>query len=53
MLKDGEVNIEGTENLLKHAMDFYKNLFGPAPGNLMRLDDSLWGRNETLSDLDN
>jgi hypothetical protein len=35
MLKDGEINIEGTANLLKHAMEFYKNLFCPAPSNLM------------------
>jgi hypothetical protein len=53
MLKDGEVNIEGTENLLNHATEFYKNLFDLAPSNLIQLDDSLWSIDETLSNLDN
>jgi hypothetical protein len=35
MLKDGEVNIKGTANLLKYATEFYKKLFGLAPGNLI------------------
>ena len=37
-LKCGEVEIEGTDNLLAHATNFYKDLFGPAPGNLFHLD---------------
>ena len=37
-LKVGDQVIEGTENLLKHATDFYKELFGPAPGNLFQMD---------------
>ena len=32
-LKAGEVEIIGTDNLIAHATDYYKNLFGPAPGN--------------------
>ena len=52
-LKDGEINIEGTDNLLKHATDFYKNLFGPAPGNLVPIDSDMWEAHENLSAQDN
>jgi hypothetical protein len=52
-LKDGEVVIEGTGNLLKHAIDYYKTLFGPAPGNSFRLDSNLWSLDETLTLEDN
>jgi hypothetical protein len=34
--KDG-VLIEVTKNLLQHATDYYKELFGPTPGNLFQL----------------
>uniref|UniRef100_A0A453GNF4 Uncharacterized protein n=1 Tax=Aegilops tauschii subsp. strangulata TaxID=200361 RepID=A0A453GNF4_AEGTS len=37
-LKAGEVEIEGTDNLIAHATDFYKELFGPARGNQFHLD---------------
>jgi hypothetical protein len=53
VLKDGNVNIEGTKNLLKHATDYYKSLFGPAPGNLLHLDESLWSSDENLNENDN
>ena len=42
-LNVGDVVIEGIDNLLKHAIDFYKSLFGPAPGNLFQLDPKVWG----------
>ena len=45
--------IEGTDNLLAHATSYYKELFGPAPGNLFAISPSLWGANELLSDEDN
>jgi hypothetical protein len=41
-LKDGEVVIEGTGNLLKYATDYYKTLFGPAPSNSFQMDSNLW-----------
>jgi hypothetical protein len=34
-LNDNGVNIEGTEKLIEHATSYYKNLFGPAPGNIL------------------
>ena len=37
-LNVGDTIIEGTDNLLAHATDFYKNLFGPAPGNLFKME---------------
>uniref|UniRef100_A0A453Q9N7 Uncharacterized protein n=1 Tax=Aegilops tauschii subsp. strangulata TaxID=200361 RepID=A0A453Q9N7_AEGTS len=37
-LKAGETVIEGTNNLIAHATEFYKELFGPAPGNQIHLD---------------
>lgn len=52
-LKDGDVNIEGTKNLLAHATSYYKELFGPAPGNLFNIDSDLWEAHEILSVQDN
>jgi hypothetical protein len=53
LLKDGDINIEGSENLVKHATNFYKTLFGPAPGNLIGIDNNMWAENEKLSGEDN
>jgi hypothetical protein len=41
-LKDNEVIIEGTKNLLQHATSYYKNLFGPAARNLIPFDPNIW-----------
>ena len=49
----GDVTIEGTDNILRHATDFYKSLFGPSPGNLFLLDPEIWGDNERLDEADN
>ena len=48
-----DVAIEGTDNILCHATDFYKSLFGPAPGNLFVFDTEIWGDNERLDEPDN
>jgi hypothetical protein len=53
LLKDGDVNIEGTDNLVNHATSFYKNLFGPTPGNLIDIDENMWDDSERLSEEDN
>lgn len=45
----GDSTIEGTGNLLKHAIGFYKDLFGPTSGNLFHLDPDSWGDNEKLT----
>ena len=50
--KDDEI-IEGTPNLISHATEYYKELFGPAIGNQFRLDSDLWGENELVSEDDN
>lgn len=43
---NGDVVIEGTENLLRHGTDFYKELFGPANGNMFHLDPNTWSIRE-------
>ena len=52
-LTDGEVVIEGTTNLLAHATAYYKELFGPARGNLFHLSPDMWADNEKLTEDDN
>ena len=52
-LKDGDVNIEGTENLLKHATDVYKELFGSKTGNLIPVAKDMWNEQEKLNVQDN
>jgi len=45
--------IEGNENLIAHATQYYKLLFGPAPGNLLPIDPNLWSDDEKVSELEN
>lgn len=45
--------IEGTKNLLAHLTGFYKDLFGPALGNLFHIDPNLWSADDILSHADN
>jgi hypothetical protein len=52
-LDNNGVLVEGTKELLAHATDYYKNLFGPAPGNLFKLSPSLWSEEEMLNEQDN
>ena len=52
-LECGAVTIEGTKNLLAHATEYYKNLFGPAPGNLCQIDGDMWPLEEKISSEDN
>ena len=52
-LEYGAIIVEGTKNLLAHATEYYKNLFGLAPGNLCRIDENLWSHEERISSEDN
>jgi hypothetical protein len=48
-----EGRIEGDDNLLKHATEYYKTLFGHGSGNTISLDPDLWVEGEMVNDLDN
>jgi hypothetical protein len=52
-LKKDDIHIQGTADLLTHATEYYKMLFGPGEGNLMQLADSVWSAQEKLSVEDN
>jgi mannosylglycoprotein endo-beta-mannosidase len=52
-LKKDDIHIQGTADLLTHATEYYKMLFGPGEGNLMQLADSVWSVHEKLSVEDN
>jgi mannosylglycoprotein endo-beta-mannosidase len=52
-LKKDDINIQGTTDLLVHATDYYKQLFGHGEGNKMQLADSIWSAEEKLSEEDN
>lgn len=45
--------IEGDENLLKHATEYYTNLFGPEKEHNIHIDQSIWDEIEKLSDVEN
>jgi mannosylglycoprotein endo-beta-mannosidase len=49
---EGE-EIRGDENLIKHATEYYKNLFGPRQGNTVPLDPGLWKDGEKVTVEDN
>ena len=44
--------IQGTPDLLNHATNFYKNLFGPTTIPAFKMDDNVWEFGEKLSDED-
>jgi hypothetical protein len=52
-LVDNGVLIEGTKDLIDHATSYYKELFGPAPGNLFSISPSIWSNVEKLNTDDN
>jgi hypothetical protein len=52
-LKENDILIEGTDNLISHTTAYYKNLFGPAPGNILDFDASMWKPHEKLSEEEN
>jgi hypothetical protein len=52
-LKKDDINIQGTADLLVHATEYYKQLFGPGEGNKMQLADDIWSAEEKLSEADN
>ena len=49
----GDDIIMGTSDLLNHATNFYKELFGLAQGNMFPLSNNLWHEGELLNDEDN
>lgn len=50
--KDGVV-IEGDDNLLKHATEYYATLFGPEDDYNIHIDPNLWGELTQVLDGDN
>lgn len=49
----GRWRFEGPENLISHATEYYKTLFGPAPGNQFHMNLDIWNGDEKLNDEDN
>jgi mannosylglycoprotein endo-beta-mannosidase len=51
-LQNGPDLIQGNTNVLSHAIDFYKDLFGPQQMSHTRMSDDVWLDSERLNDLD-
>lgn len=50
--KDGDC-IEGDDNLIQHASEYYSELFGPVPQHNIHMDSSVWNNAYKLSETDN
>jgi hypothetical protein len=50
--KDG-ICIEGDDNLIEHATEYYADLFYPVPQNNIHMDPSIWNNSYRLSESDN
>jgi hypothetical protein len=50
--KDGEI-IEGDENLLNHAIEYYFELFGPGEDHNIHIDQNVWATLEVVSEKNN
>ena len=51
--KKGDEVVEGDSNLLAHATEYYKTLFGPEQGYSFPLDPDLWDENELVREYEN
>jgi hypothetical protein len=49
---DGEI-YEKDEDLVKHATEYYKDLFGPSDSPVFALDLECWGPEEKITDEEN
>jgi hypothetical protein len=52
-LKNGDKVVQGPEELLKLATDYYKGLFGPGVGNIFEIGPNLWLAKETATMMEN
>jgi len=52
-LEDGDRSIEGDSDLLAHATEYYKKLFGPELGNSFPLDPALWDEEDKVNEPEN
>jgi hypothetical protein len=52
-MKCGDRTISGDVQLIKHATNYYRNLFGRGEGNNFEIDSSLWNAEELVTDLEN
>ena len=48
-LHDGQMEIQGTGDLLSHATDYYRKLFGTGEGDLMQFRADVWSVEECLN----
>jgi hypothetical protein len=52
-LEDGVNHITGTESILKHASDFYKQLCGPGIGNTFDIKEDMWEEEYMVTEEEN
>jgi hypothetical protein len=52
-LEDSEGKYGDNDSMLKHAVEFYKNLFGKEPMNNIKLDQGFWGEEEKVTGEEN
>jgi hypothetical protein len=52
-MKSGDRTISGDNQLVQHAIVFYKTLFGPGDGNNFEIDSSIWGAEDLVSEQEN
>jgi hypothetical protein len=52
-LNDGDKRIVGDDDLLKHATEYYKKLFGQGSGNYINVEQDLWPHDEKVKDEEN
>jgi hypothetical protein len=52
-LKNEGGSIDREEDIIKHATEYYKNLFGPSEGPLFSLEPDCWAPNEKITEVEN
>jgi hypothetical protein len=52
-LQNDNSRIVGDENLIRHVTEYYKALFHPSDGNLIEMDQNLWGEEDKVSEQEN
>jgi hypothetical protein len=51
--KMGGITSSNTENILKHASEFYKQLFGPGMGDKFGIESDMWGMDDMVTQEEN
>jgi hypothetical protein len=52
-IEDGDVTLQKKKDILSHAIEYYKKLFGPSEKPIFNLDSECWDQEEKVTEEEN